>query len=137
MVAGAKAYCDAWRKYAEPVAAMLGWHIHSFGSGYVRFVSPDHQHTQSMGIEFIEALLPVIRPKAIKCSRCNAPSSSVESSTPQTPRASRPRSTARSTWTFDSKTDSSAQETSSSPSTTSSSSSPSPETKEAELPPAT
>ena len=59
----AKAYCDGWRRYAEPVAAMTGWAIHSFGKD-IKFVSPDYQHTQSMSIEFIEALFPVIRPKA-------------------------------------------------------------------------
>ncbi len=126
MVEGAKAYCDAWRKYAEPVAAMTGWPIHSFASGHIVLVSPDYKHTQAISLEFIEALFPVIRPKATKCSRCNAPSSSVVSSTPRTPPVSPPPSTAQSTWTFDSKTDSSAPVTSSSPSTTSSNSKASP-----------
>lgn len=121
IVAGAKAYCDAWRNYAEPIATMLGWPIHSFGNGYVRFVSPDHKHTQDISLAFIEVLTPVIRPKAHKCSRCNALSSSEASSTRATRRASPPPSTGQSTWTFDTKKDSSAPETSSSPSTTSSS----------------
>jgi len=105
-VVGAKAYCDAWRRYAEPVAAMLGWPIHSFRNGCVRFVSPDHKHTQDISLEFIEALTPVIRPKAIKCSRCNALSSSEASSIRVTHRESQRPSTGQNTWIFDTKKDS-------------------------------
>jgi len=84
IVTTAQAYCNGWRTYAEPIATLTGWAIHSFGHDHVKLVSPDYKNTQVIGLEFIEALFPVIRPKAIKCSRCNAPSSSVESSTPQT-----------------------------------------------------
>jgi hypothetical protein len=126
IVTTAQAYCNGWRTYAEPIATLTGWAIHSFGHDHVKLVSPDYKNTQIIGLEFIEALFPVIRPKATKCSRCNALSSSVASSTPQTPRASPPPSTAQSTWIFDTRTDSSVLEISLSPSTTSSNSKASP-----------
>ena len=110
----AKAYCDGWRRYAEPVAAMTGWAIHSFGKD-IKFVSPDYQHTQSMSIEFIEALFPVIRPKAHKCSNCNAPCSFVVSPTHPKKAESQPPSTDQSTETSTTRTGSFGPGTSSSP----------------------
>jgi hypothetical protein len=104
-VTTAKAYCDGWRRYAEPVAAMTGWSIHSFAKD-IKFVSPDYKHTQSMSIEFIEALFPVIRPKAHKCSNCNVPCSFVVSPTHpkrvESPLPSTGQSTPTSTTTKDS-----------------------------------
>jgi hypothetical protein len=111
-VVGAKPYCDAWRKYAEPVAEFMGWHIHSFGKD-IKFVSPDYKHTQVMGIPFIEDLYKAIqkankyktRPAPVSSS--SAPSSSAAYPTPPRSRVSPRSSTAPSTWTFDTKTDSS------------------------------
>lgn len=109
---GAKAYCNAWRKYAEPVAEFLGWHIHSFGKE-IKFVSPDYKHVQSMDIRFIEDLYAAIQ--RTKCrttpprraSSSSAPYSSAASQTHQTKPGSPRSSTAPSTWTFDIETDSS------------------------------
>lgn len=61
LVQGAKAYCDAWRKYAEPIAAAMGWSIHSFGDGWVKLVSPDFKHVQQLSMASIEALEPLAR----------------------------------------------------------------------------
>ena len=124
--AKAKTYCDGWRKYAEPVAEFMDWHIHSFGQE-VKFVSKDYKHVQSMGIPFIEALYEAIQ-RTKKCqatsprpvSSSSAPSSSAASRTPSKPPASPRSSTDRDTWTFDIKTDSSKPERSTSPSRTSS-----------------
>lgn len=60
-VAGAQAYCNAWRKYAEPLALASGWNIHSFGNGFIKLVSKDYQHTQTISLAFIEALDPIVR----------------------------------------------------------------------------
>ena len=127
VVVGAKAYCDAWRRYAEPIAAFTGWHIHSFGKE-IKFVSPDYKHTQTMSIAFVEALFEAIK-KEYQCQNkpiprpvysSNAPSSSGGS--PILPRflVSRPSSSGPATWTFDTKEDSSEPATSSSRSRTSS-----------------
>lgn len=111
--AKAKAYCDGWRKYAEPVAEFMDWHIHSFGQE-VKFVSKDYKHVQSMGIPFIEALYEAIQ-RTKKCqttsprqaSSSSAPSSSAASRTPSKTPASPRSSTGPSTWTFDTETGSS------------------------------
>jgi len=111
--AKAKVYCDGWRKYAEPVAEFMDWHIHSFGKE-IKFVSKDYKHVQSMGIPFIEALYEAIQrtkkcqtPRPPKVSSSSAPSSSAGSPTPSRTPASPRSSTAQSTWTFDTETDSS------------------------------
>ena len=110
-VVGAKPYCDAWRKYAEPIASFTGWHIHSFGKE-IKFVSPDFKHTQTMSIPFIEDLFAALK-KVYKCppkppaSNFNEQSFSGASRILRRPHASRPSSTGPSTWTFDTKKDSS------------------------------
>ena len=112
-VAGAKLYCEGWRRYAEPVAEFTDWHIHSFGQE-VKFVSKDYKHVQSMGIPFIEALYEAIQ-RTKKCrttslppvSSSSAPSSSAGSRTPSRTPASPRSSTGQSTWTFDTETGSS------------------------------
>ena len=111
VVVGAKPYCEAWRKYAEPVAQFMGWKIHSFGTE-VKFVSEDYKFTQSMGIPFIEDLYKAIQ-KANKCkpkatpSSSSEPSFSEESRIQQKCRVLRPSSTDKNTWTFDMKAGSS------------------------------
>jgi hypothetical protein len=112
----AKAYCDAWRKYAEPVAEFMGWRIHSFGPD-IKFVSEDYKHTQLISIPFIEDLYDAIqkgskcktRPPQPQVSSSNAQSSSGASQTPPKRPASRPSSTGPNTRTFDTKEASSKQ----------------------------
>lgn len=118
-VVGAKLYCQAWRKYAEPLATATGWRVHSFGDGYVRLVSADYKHKQDITLGFIEALWPLV--KGFEWTS-NEPSSSEASATPPTSTASRPPFFARSTRTSASRTDSSSAATSGSRSQTSSNS---------------
>lgn len=118
-VAGAKLYCQAWRKYAEPLATATGWRVHSFGNGYVRLVSTDYKHTQDISLAFIEALWPLVKGYEWTSSE---QSSSEASATQPTSTASRPPFFGRSTRTYASKTALSPAETSASPSQTSSNS---------------
>jgi hypothetical protein len=111
-----KAYCSAWRLYAEPLAELTGWPIHSFNKD-IKFVSPDYQFTQAMGIPFIEALVKAIRKRdqawnrklqRALASNSNAPSSSAAYRIPLKPLGSQPSSTDPSTKTSDTKAGSSA-----------------------------
>ena len=118
-VSGARLYCQAWRKYAEPLASATGWRVHSFGDGYVRLVSSDYKHIQDITLAFIEAIWPLVKGYPWTSSE---QFSSEESATPVTSTGSRPHSSGRSTRTSASKMDSSPAETSESPSATSSNS---------------
>jgi len=118
-VAGAKLYCQAWRKYAEPLATATGWRVHSFGNGYVRLVSTDYKHTQDINLAFIEALWPLVKGYEWTSSE---QSSSEASATQPTSTGSRQPFFGRSTRTYASKTVSSPAATSASPSATSSNS---------------
>ena len=105
----AKGYCSGWRRYADAIAEVTGWPIHSFGNGYVKFVSPDYKHTQAVTLAFIEPLADAVR-KGYKWkkiskqhSQFNEQSSSEESTTPARSHESPLPSTGQNTWTFGTK----------------------------------